>query len=261
MDSNTAYQNYLGSMNKYLSMNPTTSQEITQNLMGKIGNLKPQYTELGNAQTSAAAAPAEVMAKYNIDFGGNNGPDQFTRIGNAINEIGNRQTTATALGNSINAEQGRVGDLANSTLDAYNQSRNALGTAAGNNLSLYNNVLGSETSRANAQTAAAAQEYAASLNNRLGISQLVNSVNAQLAAKGLKGVFDDNGNLTGYTDLNGNPTGPNGSITTPAPDVGGGTKIGGGITYTPQTKPFDPNTVNPSTFNPAAINNMISAYR
>lgn len=170
LGSGQSYQNYMNAMNQYMNTAPVSANDIQSALNAKVNNFLPQYQELGQAQAKAYSAPADVMSNLQSMYGSNNGPDMFSRLSSAMNEIGNRMGTAQALGNSIDAQRGRLGDMANSILDTYNQGRQMQGQNAQNLLSLYGTQLGNETQRYSAQL----QNAAAMANVALQRQQLAN---------------------------------------------------------------------------------------
>lgn len=93
--------------------------DIYRTFAQRVNDFRPQYQDLANLETTAYAAPATEMAKYNADYGSQpgQGPDAMTRLSAVLNNIGRQYGTRDVYANTINAAKGRIEDLAKSTAE------------------------------------------------------------------------------------------------------------------------------------------------
>lgn len=124
MTSDDLLSQIQGLQGQYKNLGVTDPSAVYQQFVQKAQGFKPQYDELGRANTAAYSYPAQAMQDYNSQSGNMNGPDAFERLNGLLQGVGQRYETANAVSNGINAQQGNLQGISNSV---YNNV-SALGT-------------------------------------------------------------------------------------------------------------------------------------
>jgi hypothetical protein len=98
---------------QYSSLGTFDRGQVYGDLIGRVDSFRPQYEELAGIEQQAYAAPAEVMQGYYDQFGTvpGQGPSAMARLSGVLNQVGNLYGRADVLGNVIDVQRGRLGDL------------------------------------------------------------------------------------------------------------------------------------------------------
>ncbi len=162
------YESQLNDLNKqYAQYTPVNAGDINAYLTNKVGNFTPQYNEIANLKTQAYAAPTQMMADYNKQFGtdpsqGINANDFLNKI---LNQIGTNYGRADVAQGALNTQQGNINNLATNAFNQYNQQGQNLKDQWTMVKGLYDSKLAQEQAQ---QAAAAQSAYLQSLYGQGG---------------------------------------------------------------------------------------------
>lgn len=123
------YNQLTNAMNSYQNTPALSQGAFSNNVMQQVGNMKPQYQELANADSKLYTAPADNMQQFYQQYGtgANSGIAPMSMLQNLMSRIGTQQGTRDVLANSINTAGGNLKDIANNAYQAYQGDLNKQG--------------------------------------------------------------------------------------------------------------------------------------
>jgi hypothetical protein len=204
-NSQNLYNEIVGLKDKLGAYTPIDPNEVYKDLMSRVDFMKPQYQDLRRTEAQAYAAPATVLDDYYKAYGNDpsQGPSASSRLSSMLGQVGRLYGTANTMGDLINAQGGRIQDLANTTASQYDLGRQSILDRLNIVNPLYQSALQQE--EADKQRAIQAKATNDQANY---YKQLIAAANKSSEAPGkLDGISSTN-NATGQTWVTGkNPDG------------------------------------------------------
>lgn len=120
-------QQMMDIQNQMAGYTPANIQDVTSDLMAKVGSFKPQYQEQAGMQQQAYEAFPSVMSQYAQRYPqGGVGPGAFNMLQSGLGNVGRLMGRSDVMGNVIDRQGGRIEDLARSALGQYQAQQDAL---------------------------------------------------------------------------------------------------------------------------------------